>query len=72
MTGCVRQVSYVLNKERKANVAPELHIAWDADAIGISPMDVHKALDEGEPRIQCFVSLAEQEYPFSPPVSLDG
>ena len=60
MTGCVWQVSYVLNKERKANVAPELHIAWDADAIGISPMDVHKALDEGEPRIQCFVSLADK------------
>ena len=58
------QVSYVSNKERKANVAPELHITWDADAIGISPMDVHKALDEGEPRIQCFVRFADKN-PFS-------
>ena len=42
------EVTYVDNKHRKANVAPELHIACK-DGLAIQ-----KALDEGTPRIQCF------------------
>lgn len=42
------ECTFIDNKQRKANVAPELHIACK-DGFGIQ-----KALDEGTPRIQCF------------------
>ena len=54
------QVSIDMNKERNCNVAPELHITWDTEAVGVSPADVLAALDDGEPRIQCAVSQVKR------------
>ena len=57
---CWGQVSIDMNKERNCNVAPELHITWDTEAVGMSPADVLTALDDGEPRIQCAVSQVKR------------
>ena len=40
------------NRDRKANIAPELSISWTGG--GLSPQDVAAQLDSGTPRIQCF------------------
>jgi seryl-tRNA(Sec) selenium transferase len=36
----------------RSNVAPVLQITWDADAVGLTPDAVLKALSEGTPRIE--------------------
>ena len=36
----------------RSNVAPILHINWDASAIGMDPNEVARQLSEGEPRIE--------------------
>lgn len=36
----------------RSNVAPVLEIAWDQEAINISPQDVAQRLSEGDPRIE--------------------
>ncbi len=36
----------------RSNVAPVLHISWDASSIGIGPDEVVRQLSEGEPRIE--------------------
>ena len=36
----------------RSNVAPQLAIRWDADAVGLSPAAVRQQLSEGEPRIE--------------------
>ena len=47
------KAEYDSHKDRKANVAPELTLSWDAAAMaGMTPLQAAKALDDGEPRIK--------------------
>jgi L-seryl-tRNA(Ser) seleniumtransferase len=48
----VETVTTRIEQPGRSNVAPVLAIAWDPEAVGVSPEDVRRRLSSGDPRIE--------------------
>lgn len=63
-------VATSVSQPGRSNVTPHMSIAWDADAVGVSPTRVRELLSKGDPRIE--ISGGEGGLSVNPYMMEDG